>query len=336
MASTWTNRFTETWVSLIRWSQSNGFGSFQRISPATTPTYALTTSNGVLVIRADNLTARWNGLELRLGFAPQMIDNRPFVHRLDLQKNILPLINSTIVSDKTNRVIVIDPGHGGGDAGTRSIFDHRYEKEFTLDWARRLEKLLVTNGWRVVLTRTNDREVALTNRVAVAERENADLFLSLHFNSSYPDREQTGLETYCLTPVGMPSSLRRGFEDDSTRAFVNNAYDAQNLQLAVRLHRMLLKVNGSMDRGVRRARFLTVLRGQNRPAVLLEGGYLSNPKEARLIADPAHRQRLAEAVAKALMPPTEIRVEKLVNGNATKTNESSASDRPPTEPKNEQ
>ena len=109
------------------------------------------------------------------------------------------------------------------------------------------------------------------------------------------------------------------FEDDATRAFLNNAYDTQNLQYAVRLHRALLQVNGNVDRGVRRARFLTVLRGQNRPAVLLEGGYLSNPREARLIADPAYRQKLAEAVAKALTEePLQARSQKSEDRTALK------------------
>jgi N-acetylmuramoyl-L-alanine amidase len=80
----------------------------------------------------------------------------------------------------------------------------------------------------------------------------------------------------------------------------NNAFDIENLQLALSVHRALLEVNGHHDRGVRRARFPAVLRGQDRPAILIEGGYLSNPREARLIADPAYRQRLAEAVAGAL------------------------------------
>jgi N-acetylmuramoyl-L-alanine amidase len=66
------------------------------------------------------------------------------------------------------------------------------------------------------------------------------------------------------------------------------------------VHRTLLHVNGRLDRGVRRARYLGVLRGQNRPAILVEGGYLSNPREARRIADPAYRQQLAEVVAQAL------------------------------------
>ena len=71
------------------------------------------------------------------------------------------------------------------------------------------------------------------------------------------------------------------------------------------MHRALLQVNGRHDRGVRRARFLGVLRGQRCPAVLVEGGYLSNPQEARRIADPAYRQKLAEAVAQALVEKPE-------------------------------
>jgi N-acetylmuramoyl-L-alanine amidase len=98
----------------------------------------------------------------------------------------------------------------------------------------------------------------------------------------------------------MPSSLTRGYNDDPDQVFPNNAFDMENLQYAVRLHRALLKAGETADRGVRRARFLAVLRGQRRPAILIEGGYLSNPDEARRIADPAYRQRLAEAVARAL------------------------------------
>ena len=296
-----TNRFPETWISLNRWSQSNGFGGLKRISPATTPTFALTTPNGVLVIRVGSLLASWDGLEVRLGYAPQLIDTRPFVHTLDVRKNILPLINNPAGFTKTNRVIVLDPGHGGQDAGATSVFNNHREKEFTLDWARRLEQLLATNGWQVFLTRTSDREVSLTNRVAFAEQKKADFFLSLHFNTpGGVGPEPAGLETYCLTPAGLPSTLTRDFPDDATQVFPNNEFDAQNLQFASRLHRALIETTGATDRGLRHARFMGVLRGQQRPAVLIEGGYLSNPREADLIATPAYRQKLANAVALAV------------------------------------
>jgi len=294
------NYFPGNWIPLNRWSQSNGFGGLQRISTATIPTYSLTNTNGSLVIRVGSLSAFWDGLEFRLGFAPQLIDNRPFVHTLDVQKSVLPLLKGPTAFTKTNRVIVIDPGHGGEDVGTTSVFNRHYEKEFTLDWARRLEPLLATNGWHVFLTRTDDRDVSLTNRVVFAKRHNADFFLSLHFNSGGGSSEAAGVEAYCLTPTGMASSVTRGYPDNVRQVFPNNAFDAENLQYAVRLQRALTEIDGVVGRGVRRARYPAVLRGQDCPAVLLEGGYLTNLKEAKLIADPAYRQKLAEAVAQAL------------------------------------
>ena len=273
----------------------------RRLSVTPLASYALATTNGVLIVTIGSRTAYWAGLDLRLGFAPKMIDGQVFVHALDARKNFEPLLRGFEIPAKTNRTMVIDPGHGGSNPGARSVADGRLEKEFTLDWARRLTPLLEKRGWRVFLTRTNDANVSLADRVAFAEQQCADLFLSLHFNSSgLGKREQAGLETYCLTPAGLPSSLMRGFPDDPSQVFPNNAYDEQNLRYALRLHRALLAVNGDADRGVRRARFLGVLRGQQRPAMLVEGGYLSNPKEARRIGDPAYRQKLAEAVADAL------------------------------------
>jgi N-acetylmuramoyl-L-alanine amidase len=263
-------------------------------------TYGLITPRGVFAVTIGSSAAVWDGLDLRLGFTPQLIGGEVFVHSLDVRKNLEPLLGSVGGIPATNCVIVLDPGHGGANTGTTNFLDGRFEKEFTLDWAERLALILKQNGWTVYLTRTNDTDVSLAERVTFAERHRADLFLSLHFNSSASGHNQAGLETYCLTPRGMPSSLTRDSIDDIAQVFPNNSFDAQNLQYAVRLHRALLQVNGSADRGVRRARFMGVLRGQNRPAVLLEGGYLSNPQEARLIADPAYRQKLAEAVAKAL------------------------------------
>jgi N-acetylmuramoyl-L-alanine amidase len=245
-----------------------------------------------------------DGLELQLGFAPQLIDTQPFVHALDLGKTIEPLLSGApAIRSNSDPVIVIDPGHGGENAGAVSVLGNGWEKDFTLDWARRLQPLLASNGWHVFLTRNGDSNPPISSRVAFAEDHRAGVFLSLHFNSIASDPSQSGLETYCLTPAGMPSSVTRGFGDDASLVFPNNAFDAQNVQLAYEVHRALLHVSGGRDRGVRHARFPGVLRGQQRPAVLIEGGYLSNPEEARLIAQPAYRQKLAEAVAGALGEP---------------------------------
>jgi N-acetylmuramoyl-L-alanine amidase len=225
------------------------------------------------------------------------------VHALDLAKTLAPLTLQPSLLQRSSRVIVIDPGHGADNLGAKSAVSDRYEKEFVLDWARRLAPLLRAQGWSVYLTRTNDTEVSLPDRLALADDVHADLFVSLHFNSS--DQVQSradscGLETYCLTPVGMPSSLTRHYEDPVNQAFPNNAFDEENFCYAVRLHQALVRATHRKDRGVRRARFMTILRGQNRPAVLLEAGYLTCPSEAQLIASSQYRQKLAEAVAKAL------------------------------------
>ena len=180
------------------------------------------------------------------------------------------------------------------------MLDFRYEKEFTLDWAKRLKPLLESEGWTVFLTRTNDTFLTNSDRVVFADSHHANLFISLHFNSSAPDEKPHGLATFCLTPMGMPSTLTRGFADPWMEHLANNAFDAQNLQLAMRIQTGLLPATGMDDRGVQRARFMEVLRGQNRPAILIEAGYLSNPQEAENIESAEYRQKLAEAVAAAL------------------------------------
>lgn len=290
-----------TWLSLNRWAEESGYGALRRVTAGPVESYAMISTGGVLMLNIGSVVARWQNMEIRLGFAPQLVNGAVFVHTLDLRKNLEPLLRGFVPNPKPDRLVVIDPGHGGSNPGTRSVVDERTEKFFTLDWALRLAPLLEANGWQVRLTRTNDVDVSLADRVALAEELGADLFVSLHFNSAGGNgREPSGLETFCLTPAGMASSLTRGEVDDPSEIFPNNEFDELNVMYAVRLHAALLKLNAFLDRGVRRARFLTVLQGQNRPAVLIEGGFLSNPAEARRVADPAFRQRLAEAVAAAL------------------------------------
>jgi N-acetylmuramoyl-L-alanine amidase len=286
-----------------RWAKAQRWGPLQRISYSDDPVFELTTPGGALVFQIRNRQATWNGMQFHLGFAPVLISNEPCLHALDMSRTVEPLLLNAPWKAPAPRVIVLDPGHGGGVSGTRSVIDGSTEKGYTLDWALRLKPLLEQQGWSVLLTRSNDSPVALADRVAFAEAANADLFLSLHFNASGNGNHQMGLETYCLSPTGMPSTLTREFEDDASEVLPNNTHDVENVRLAFALHHSLLQVNGGLDRGVRRARFMTVLRGQNRPAVLIEGGYLSNPEEAARIADPTFRQDLAEAVARALQPP---------------------------------
>jgi len=289
-----------TWTSLNRWAAENKIAAPRKLAGLPVASYAITSARGTMILEIGSREAIWRGLEMHLGFAPEIIDDQVFVYGLDLQKNLEPLLLGEPPAFGAGRVLVLDPGHGGVNVGTHSLVDGRFEKEFTLDWARRVKFLLATNGWTVFLTRTNDSDVSLSNRVAFAEAHHADLFISLHFNSAAPDKRQNGLETYCLTPTGMPSTLTRGFSDLWTEHFPNNEFDTENLRLAVRLHAALLRGSGEEDRGIRRARFMGVLLGQKRPAILIEGGYLSNPREAEKIESAAFREKLAEALAAAL------------------------------------
>lgn len=292
-------RVSPPWVVVSDWARANDLQAPRRTSMSERTAFELASPQGTFLFQIGTRQARFDGMTLLLGFEPHVFAGEPCLHELDIQRNLEPVLLRAPCPPAGHRLIVIDPGHGGGNTGTRSA-DGDLEKTYTLDWALRLQPLLETKGWRVLLTRTNDTELTLTERVEFADAVGADLFISLHFNASGGGTYQAGLETYCLTPQGMPSNLTRGFEDSLTVAYPNNVFDEKNLQLAVGMHRALLAVNGGADRGIRRARFMGVLRGQDRPAVLLEGGFLSNPTEAAKIDDPEYRQELAKAVATAL------------------------------------
>jgi N-acetylmuramoyl-L-alanine amidase len=284
------------WIPLQSWAAQMGLPVPVRVSQ--TAFQVRSATRGTFHIEVGKRAAAWNGNRFHLGFAPAATNSVPFIHSLDAEKNLAPLLLVNRPVPRGRGVIVIDPGHGGNEVGTKSTLGWHFEKEWTLDWAKRLKPLLEQRGWRVVLTRTSDKTVELTERVLIAEQQQADLFISLHLNSA--GAGAAGLETYCLTPAGMPSTLTRNYADPVNVALPGNARDFDNMHLAMRVHRSLLQIVGMPDRGVQRARFMAVLKTQQRPAILIEGGYLSDRNEAQKIASPDYRQKLALAVAKAL------------------------------------
>ena len=272
------NSDNEPWTPILAWCQARGLPAPE--------------------IQPGSRAIKIGGITHFLGFEPVALGGTVCIHPLDRVKTFEPLTQPP--SWPNPKTVVLDPGHGGSQAGTRCLTGNRFEKEFTLDWALRLKPLLEQRGWTVHLTRTNDMDLPLSDRVRIADLHEAGLFISLHFNSSFPNTQARGLETYCLTPCGLTSTTTRVYTDDIAATYPNNQFDAANLILARRVHRHLLGATGATDRGIRRARFMDVLRGQNRPAVLIEGGFLSNPEESKAINSPAYRQRLAEGVARAL------------------------------------
>ncbi len=292
----------ETWVRLDDFCRQHGCACAQQTSRTTTISFECSKGPDRFRITEGAKQIVWNGTEIWLGFAPRRSGNHVLIRGIDIQETLAPLLELRGASRGPLKTLVLDPGHGGKDYGARSTSNQLSEKDLTLDWAKRLRALLIRQGFKVFLTRTNDLYLTLPERVAFADSVNADLFLSLHFNS-FDGKTMSGVETYCMTPRGLPSTLTRGFHDDPSATFPNNSFDRDNLKYALRVHRALVDVTGAEDHGVRRARFMGVLRNQARPAVLIEGGYLSNPDEAQQIGSGGYRQKLADAIAIALSAP---------------------------------
>lgn len=170
------------------------------------------------------------------------------------------------------QTVVIDAGHGGHDRGgiEGQVIP---EKEIALDTAQRLEKLLKRAGFRTVMTRPNDEFVSLPGRVAMANAYENAVFVSVHYNSSR-NLDAHGFETYYYHGAGYP--------------------------LAARIHRNLLASIQTEDRGVRRRGFY-VIRNTRIPAVLCECGFLTNMQEGNAALQTGYRQKVAEAIARALV-----------------------------------
>jgi N-acetylmuramoyl-L-alanine amidase len=215
---------------------------------------------------------------------------------------------------KINRV-VIDPGHGGHDQGTEGT-KGLLEKDVVLDVALRVGKLVQQNmGAEVIYTRSDDTFVPLEGRTALANEKKADLFLSIHANSSpYPNI--SGVETYYLNINGTKDAMDVARRENGPT--LNSIFDLQDIVKKIALHdkseeshefakRMeaslysfsLKNFPGIRDRGVKTSPFI-VLIGANMPSVLAEIGFLTNSKEEALLKRSDYRQKLAEALYKGM------------------------------------
>ena len=210
--------------------------------------------------------------------------------------------------------IVIDPGHGGHDPGTKAR--GVTEADLVLDVALRLEALLrKISGVEVILTRRTDEFVPLPERTAIANREGADLFLSIHVNSS-PNAQTRGIETYFLNFANnqteaavaarenAESAQAMGALPDFVKAIaLNNKLD-ESRDFATDVQKAMLdKLRGGnkavKDRGVKQAPFV-VLIGAAMPSVLAEISFVTNPQDAKLLRSSAYRQRIADALLTAI------------------------------------
>jgi N-acetylmuramoyl-L-alanine amidase len=211
--------------------------------------------------------------------------------------------------------VVLDAGHGGNDVGTHGPSGY-LEKDLTLDVAERLGALLEQRmGSEVVYTRSDDTYVGLEERTHIANQREADLFLSIHANSS-PYRATAGVETYVLNFTTSKTALELAARENATSD--RSIHDLHELlekialkdkidesrEFAAKLQTSLAMVSksgtqGAKNRGVKTAPFV-VLIGATMPSVLAEIGFLTNATEEALLRKPEHRQKIAEALYKGV------------------------------------
>lgn len=218
------------------------------------------------LLRQNNVSA-----SIVSGQANEMLVTPPRVTPPDVN----PSPNPLPAVPRNGRIVVIDPGHGGGDPGAVGIGGIR-ESDIVLDISRQVVSLLKQQGVEAVMTRTRDEEIELQPRVQFAERTNADVFVSIHANAFDARRtDVNGIETFFYSGGG-GQPLARAVQDS------------------------LLQELGARDRGVKSANFY-VIRNTSMPAILVETGFVTGAEDAARLASPAGRSRIARAIARGIL-----------------------------------
>ncbi len=252
-----------------------------------------------VVFRPGYRSAAFSGIAIWLnGPAEPSLERQMTISLPDLVRFLAPIREGrhTRAAKGPFRVF-LDPGHGGDDCGAVSKLNNQTEKDLVLDIALRVGARLADAGVAVSFSRTNDVFITLDARSAMAKREKADAFVSIHANTAAGAMAR-GAETFTLSLAGFdstsgPSSLGNGVRP-------GNAFDAGSSLLGFYIHRALPGRRGAADRGLRHARF-QVLREAPCPAVLVECGFLSNRDETISLASPRFREKTARAIAQGVL-----------------------------------
>ena len=240
------------------------------------------------------------------------------------KENIKPTVKTVNTPSATNQpkkkkthVVMLDPGHGGKDPGAISKSGH-YEKDLTLKMARETKKLLEKAGYKVVMTRDSDVYISLRGRIKKAHQSQADLFISIHADSS-TNTSAKGLSIYTLSETSSDREAaalaeRENKSDilfemdlgdvkqDASTVLIDLAQGEtmkQSRSYADYVANEMAKNVHTLPQPHRHAGF-AVLKSPNVPAVLLEMGYLSNRKEEAQLQKSAYRKKLSEALVRAI------------------------------------
>jgi N-acetylmuramoyl-L-alanine amidase len=233
--------------------------------------------------------------------------------------SIFFMLTACMGPDRSSRLVVIDAGHGGHDCGAQC--GGKQEKDAVLQIVRALYGEFKSEGYRVYMTRGSDRFLTLGQRTRIADRKDADVFISIHANA-IANRARfevvEGIETYFLQKTRDEKSQRiaarenaavlQGADDLSRDVIIDSVLNGPKIvesnKLAIDVQRNIMKrikskypdaVNG----GVRPAPFY-VLVGASRPSILVEVGYITNPKERKRLFDEDYQERIAEGIVQGV------------------------------------
>ena len=261
--------------------------------------YTLSGSGGTVVVKGDSRQALINGVRHWLSYPTRTRGATAMVSRVDVERTIKPALQPLSVKGfRPVTTVVLDPGHGGHDRGARS--NYGYEKDFALDVTSRVRKKLEKAGVKVVQTRLGDTFIPLEDRPAMARKYPNPIFVSIHFNSAESNSAANGLEVFAISPLGAPPSGQARPQVRDRMRERGHALEPVNFVLANTILHSLMGKTTSFDRGVKRARFV-VLKEAAVPAVLIEGGFLTNAAEAARIAQPAWREAYADAIVSGIL-----------------------------------
>jgi N-acetylmuramoyl-L-alanine amidase len=270
------------------------YGLFSSADPAAKRVH-LANGKSDLSLLLDSREIMINGVRNWLSFPVIERNGEYLISRVDLAKTLEPQLRPQMIPDLGKvTTVVLDPGHGGYDKGATCRYG--YEKNFALDVAKQLRPLLRAEGFKVIMTRENDVFVPLEVRARIANNTKDSIFVSIHFNAADRNPAATGFEIFSLTPIGSPSTADDGLALSFMSRQMGSPVDAPSLELSASIYHSLLGHLPEFDRGIKRARF-AVLRLTKRPAVLVEGGFLTERGESKLIADRDWRGQLAQAIS---------------------------------------
>ena len=219
--------------------------------------------------------AVFNTTPVQLPVAPSYNEELIYdVTPMTLRNIIDPLMTGRIAPRQVRKVL-LDPGHGGPDTGALGQFSREKELNFLL--ASEIGNALKKAGFQVMMTRSKDTYLPLSARVALVKKTGADIFISVHHNSSRTNLQAAGVECFAFKTPRPEDTL-----------------------LAALLQEQLIRYTGRTNRGIKFANF-AVLRNNPVPAVLIEAGFISNAEEEKILNSPRFRQDMAAAVAEAVL-----------------------------------